>query len=1082
MLNFALPLPPKVGPDEKVTEKWPSVLKLNREEKALATPLNTKIVPKWITEELSRRRSCGLSIGDEGGEKMENEENESFSSKEMESKKVPLKNFVHFSSLMSTYVCLTPNITEHDAALDKLGPDVSNIIRQCIAPLSLYGRILRDSGDDSLVIQFCLPDVALAPKKDLALIENALDTLHIPYVHEQNFAFTLPSQQLSGSNPNSTEPSTSVKESRTPPSGAAVNSCEGATRKVTGECSAQPPSGRNEKRESFAQRDCNEVSTVCFTLPVRCAVPLIQRILEKANLMNTVKEYALNGDMEKAIDLLSHFLDSSKSSGWRATRPREAASLLSFRAHLYFHMGAYKNAIKDARRAIEMDPTQVEGYSVATKSFISLGYPDLAEGIVIDCRRNIKFLPIRFLRGSLLCTLVGAFQRWRNSGGHSKIRLEVLPLSAAVRFSAYRYNMTHTSDEVSIAFSSSQERHAALSSYLTHPLKHPDHPGLTIENYSDIEMADLNGFPDSSPATATWINCVYSSTYRLLKSELLPFCSATMFFNSRSNRLHATRPFSPKSQLFEEKISLLLPVLGMGARIRIGGSNPVIIRPGDGIVFCNYCGGLLHVNPQLLQGGGNGAVSGGLSSSNLSCVVCSLGCGATYCSEECHDKAASEYHWIQCPRSILLNIGPSYGLEGNWTAASFFIRRVFLSLDYFINSLVPEVRLTRKSPGEVIEEKTDTLYAIAISLRIYKQIIALLLSFVLWPLLGVLPMSQRMEDMILIKSSKLELLLRELESKAFTTENPSDKYNLLLAEKILHALDIPFFADTNYSAPPTVAEELVLCPSLSLIPRMSQRDMKFSSEKPANPSEIPEEMKVTCAAAIWTFSQSIAGAIREFLLDSPLSMQRLLASGSQFSEDSLGNTRWTCYSFLSFIGSSRFISQLWDFCCSGYSIAEATFHSPVDSRNEELIRVANEFTIPVVVISPHLSIITDLSDFTGSCAYSRFCFEHEIQLRIVTKSPEESMMSVCSLTNDDSGHCDKDDMSLSSQTPIAAAYDPTPWIQWCSALAAGCTNIDTPKVCFRDVGGQHERYVSVTSNGPVKLDDMVRLKSLWCCA
>lgn len=1072
MLNFALPLPPKVGAGNKENPTLPTFPISAPPVQTLATPLNTKGVPKWIADVLSQTSEHRLSVGDDASEKFENEAEESSRSKDSDTKKGPLSNLVHFSPLMCTYVCINPNIKAHNAALEKLGPDVSTIIRKCIAPLSLYGRIIRDSGEDSLVIQFRLPDVALTPGQDASLIKKALDETGIPAVHEKNFLFFSHSKKRSCSKTGGAEAPASAMENYSDYGYAKSN--------VKGD--EQSSFLCTEKCDSFAENNCNGTSKVCFTLPVKCCVPLLQRILEKANLMNTVEEHAANGDIEKAIELITRFLDSSKSSVWRTTRREEVASLLSFRAHLYFHIGAFKNAIKDAKRSIEMDPTQVEGYSVAAKSFISLGYPDLAEGIAIDCQNKVRFLTIRFLRGSLLCTLVGAFQRWRNSVATSKIRLEVLPLAAAVRFSAYRYNKTHTNDEVSVASSSTLERHAVLDSYLTHPLKHPNHPGLSIGTYSDLETAGMNGFPESSRATATWINCVYATSFHFLKAELLEFCSSPMFFNCRVNRAHATRTFSPKSQLFEEKVSLLLPVLGMGARIRLGENNPMVIRSGEGVIWCNYCGGILHVDPQILRGGGNDTGSGGVSYSSPSCVVCSLGCGATYCSEECHDKAASEYHWIQCPKSILLNICPTCALEGNWTAVSFSIRRVLLRFEYFINALVPEVKLTRKHPEETVEEKTDPLCPIAISLRIYKQIISMLLSFVLWPLLGVLPMSPHMEELVLRKSSKLELLMRELDSKGFQAERSTDRYNLLLAEKIFHALDIPFMVDANYSSPPTVAEELGLCPSLFLLPTMSKRDMRFSSEPYIGEGSIPAEMKSTCAAAIWTFSQSIAGAIREFLYNTPLSVQRLLAPGSQAPVDSIGGTKWTCYSFLSFIGASRFISQLWDFCCSGYSIAESTFVSSVDPRNKELSRVMNDFTLPVVVLSPHLSIITDLGDFTGSYAYSRYCFEHEIQLRITAKSAEESIMSVCSLPNEDSVPLDSDDFPVSNQPQIIDVYDPSPWIQWCSTIAGGCTNIDTPMVYLRENEAQHERYVSVTSSGEVKLDDMVRLKSLWCCS
>lgn len=1071
MLNFSIPLPAKVGLSKKDNATLPALPTLAPPVQTLAAPLNTKGVPKWISDVLSQRHGRSVSTADEDSEKFENEADDSFHAKGSDLKKVSLSNFVHFSPLMCTYVCLTPNIKANDPDLEKLGPEVSQIIRKCVAPFSLYGRITRDSGDDSLVVQFRLPDIALSPGQDLSLIEETLDEAHIPFVNKKKFSFSSTCLKCSGGQTGGAEAPRSSKANYS------EYECDNSKAEVPEPASLL----KDDKRYSFASNNNNGTSTVCFTLPVRCCVPLIQRILEKANLMNAVQEYATDGKIDKAVELLSQFLDSSKSSVWRRTCREEVSSLLSFRAHLYFHLGAFNNAIKDAKRAIEIDPTQVEGYSVAAKSFISLGYPDLAESIVSGCVSRVKFLTIRFVRGSILCTLVSAFQRWRNSGTKSKIRLEILPLAAAVRFAAYRYNRSHTSDEVSIASSSSSERHAVLDSYLTHPLKHPSHPGLSIDTFSDLENAGMNGFPESSRATATWINCVYSTSFQFLKNELLEFCSSPMFYTCRGNRAHATRAFSPKSQLFEEKVSLLLPVLGMGARIRMGENNSMTIRSGDGVIWCNYCGGILHVDPQVLRGGGSSMGSGGVLYSNSSCVVCSLGCGATYCSEECHDRAASEYHWIQCPKSILLNISPTYSLEGNWTAVSFSIRRVLLRFDYFITALVPEVKLSQKNRQEPIDETTDSLCPIAISLRIYKQIISMLLSFVLWPLLGILPMSPNMEELVLRKNSKLELLLRELESKSFKVDAIADRYNLLLAEKIFHAMDIPFTVDENYSSSPTVAEELGLCPSLSLLPTMSKRDMKFSSQPAPKESILPAEMKSTCAAAIWTFTQSIAGVICEFLSNTPLSVQRLLSPGSQSPEDSIAGTKWTYYSFLSFLGSSRFISQLWDFCCTGYSIGESTFVSCVDCRGRKVNHVMNEFSLPVVVISPHLSIITDLGDFAGSYAYSRYCFEHEIQLRIVRKSPEESIMSVCSFANDDSVQNDSDDSITPNLPPIPDVYDPSPWIQWCSSIAAGCTNIDTPTVYLRETEGQRERYVSVSSSGIVKLDDMVRLKSLWYC-
>lgn len=330
-------------------------------------------------------------------------------------------------------------------------------------------------------------------------------------------------------------------------------------------------------------------------------------------------------------------------------------------------------------------------------------------------------------------------------------------------------------------------------------------------------------------------------------------------------------------------------------------------------------------------------------------------------------------------------------------------------------------------------------------------------------------MPSSMEDLVNFQSSKLENLLKELESKKITPGRSVDRYHILLAEKILHALDIPFLVDGNYSATPTVAEELCLCPSSSLIPQISKRDLKFGSDQPSYKSDIEGDVKSACAAAIWTFSQSISVAIRETLGNAPLPTQ----PGSPFSDGQPTNA-WNCSSFLSFLGASRFVPQLWDFCCTGYCIAEATLASNTEPRWRD--QGMGEVFVPVVIISPHLSIITDLGEFAGNYAYSRYCFENEIRLKTLRQCADESMMSMRSFNDSDNG-----DLSITSDAPhVSDPYDPSPWIQWCSSIAAGCTNIDTPTVSL-DQSGQHHRHVVVTSSGPVKLDDMVRLRSAWSC-
>lgn len=1006
--------------------KWPSLLTPALPIKKIAElspPLTTKGVPKWVTDELSLRQ-CS-SIDDDRSEGS-NSDLESMSSNHSDSiKKNSIANFIHFSPLTCTYVCIPKKLKISDPSLQKLGPEVLKLIRNIITPNLLCGRVRRESGDDSLVVQFHVPDEALAPGGHLEYIEDICLREKIIFVKRR--------AKLTVSNSSAVQINVPFGNSEL---GSTTKSAEDVDARLQDVASSVP-----EKKN---------ITEVSFTIPCRYCVPMIQGILEEAQIMKIVGEHLQSGRVLSAINVITAHINENKVGFKNAYGRIEAAVLYSFRSHLYFNCGSFKNAISDAVKSMKLDPSQVEGYAVAVKSYIALGYPEIAGTVAAEARSSVTYLTSRFIRGSLLSNMVMAFQKWRSSG-NTKIRLEVLPLPAAVRFAAYRYNKTHTHEEVSVNLSSAQERNAVLESYFTHPLKHPNYPGFGNHLNTDLEVAGIDGFPDSSHATAAWINCVYSSSLNLLKHELLEFCTPTMFFTCRSNRVHATYTFSPNNTIFEEKVALLLPLVGNGpTRIRLNGKT--VVNVGDNVLCCQYCGRTIQTeNTKSLP---------------LNYTTCTLGCGTAYCSSRCRDHAASEYHWVECCRSILLNIG-AYGVRNNWASASFGIRRSFLVLDSFIANLVPELRLTKKVSGEKGNENPDQLYAIAISLRLFKQIVAIILSFTLVPLLGVHPITPLIEEQIQIQRAKLDQLLQDLETVKIRPGKLDEKSKLIVAEKVLHALRIPFVVDANYAATPTVAEDLKLCPSLSLIPQISKRDLKFGSAETEIISQIPPDIKSSITQQIWIFIQSVAHSIQEYLSDEPLPNQKFQDTTTE-SRETPSAGFWTCSSLLSFLGAPRFIPQLWDFCCSAYCIAEVPF--PMASTSQE-------FTLPVAVVSPFTSVITDLTEFTGNCAYSRFCFEHEIQSRTMRSSREDdSIMSVCSMNDSE--------LSINSQPQaVPDACDPSPWIQWCSAMAAGCTNLDTPVVSVTEASEESglERRVTVTSSGPVKLDDMIRLQSAWCC-
>lgn len=1044
----------------KPRPKWASLL--STAPAALAAPLTVKSFPKWVNDELKRRTLSGETISDQS----EDDVDTSIRSVHSEGKrKRPLVNFIHFSPLMCTYVCLSSVINYNDLVLRNLGPDVLRLLKHYIGPLSLYGKVIRESGDHSLFIKFQVVDEALTHGGNMEAIRHLSRARGVPCVCDQKIMS------------NGIQPSCLSFESSYASFRQGINLSQGCSKSelkssayiwesencVSGGLSALGNISSLPIATNYFDFDTRSegVATVCFSIPAKYCVPLIQRMLEKMGLMNIVYEAIEMGQLAKAIKVLTQFLEIYTVEEWKENARIEGASAYAFRAHLHTQMGSFENAVNDSRIAIELDPRLCEGYTAAVSSYIARAQSDFAESVASICHKKVQRLPLRFIRGSLLCHIVGAFHKWRTSNGGNKIRLEVLPLSAAVRFSASRYIKANTAEEVSIADTPLPDRNAALDSYFTHPLKHPNHPGIVIGTFADLEKVGLNGFPDSSEATGTWINCVYSSTIAQLKNEMPDFCCAPMYYNCRVNRVHATRPFPPKTQILDEKISVLLPLLSMKPRLRIG--DQILLNPTDSVSWCNYCGVILQTEASR----GNPA----------GCTVCTLGCGTTYCSEECHDRAAGEYHWIECPRSIVLNIGPVQGARENWTAVSFTIRRAFLLLEHFISGFVSEVKLTKRSPLTP-NEKPDPIVALAIAMRLYKHIVASILSFVLWPLLGIHPMSSYMEEQVNVQSAKLDALLRELDLKKITPDVDPNRYNVILAEKIFQMLDIPFMADINYYDSPTVAEELNLCPSLSLIPQVSARDALFTCD--ANrASAVSIEVKNSCAAAIWTFSQSIAAAIHEHLLDAPLPTQRFLLTEPQFCDDLSSTCNWKCYSFLNFLGSLRFMSQFFDFCCTSFSIAEVAGACTADGKSRDSI--PSDFIAPVVVISPHLSIITDLGDFAGNYAHSRYCFEHEISLHTINKGADDSLMSLRSFVDSDPG--DIGNLSINSMGSEAAnVCDPSPWIQWCSSIAAGCTNIETPSVFCTTVNGFRERRVSVYSCGGVKPDDMVRLKSVWCCS
>lgn len=208
--------------------------------------------------------------------------------------------------------------------LRMLGSEVLTLIQKYLIPFSFCGELLRMSGSNA-VVSFHIPSEVIQQKAGKVKgLTSLLYKNNIRYVDGVDGAEQLP-----------VEPERDVSE------------------------------GKGTDDEVL----------VSFTIPSMFCVSFIQRILEKAHLLEHVASAIESGRLLSAIRMLTLLLEDLEI---REHARAQCSAVYAFRAQLHYQLRKYTDAISDGNVALNLDPSQIEGYSVISKSYLQMGDKEAA--------------------------------------------------------------------------------------------------------------------------------------------------------------------------------------------------------------------------------------------------------------------------------------------------------------------------------------------------------------------------------------------------------------------------------------------------------------------------------------------------------------------------------------------------------------------------------------------------------------------------------------------------------------------------------------------------------------------------------
>ncbi|GET85640.1 hypothetical protein, conserved, pseudogene [Leishmania tarentolae] len=532
--------------------------------------------------------------------------------------------------------------------------------------------------------------------------------------------------------------------------------------------------------------------------------------------------------------------------------------------------------------------------------------------------------------------------------------------------------------------------------------------------------------------------------------------TAPMCYFCRHIRLSATRRIQQDEVIFMERPAILMPFWPLlpprsasastavtaprsSSNTDTVGSDMLSVRTTPTPSCCAHCGQqrlLNHVN-------------------------CPGGCHTVYCSERCRQLALRLYHVVECGgvppdtnKAGIPESGDDIGARVRRTVA--VLQDVFSDWNSYLHHLAhwdtPSTRFTAqhttfssamtpgvspvspspiseasghdvsqqqvpsdssgKTHGQGKQSRAPPPILAVTAMRVVARLEAMLLSLAL-PL-ELLPQMQNHPAWAAERHAGIRSVARTLRQRGLmvpTSTTPAtpgvnlycthaDPHRLLLLEVLLQQLSVPFFADFNYRASPTVWEGLRRIPCE--VTRSSRKAVVTTGHAKSVASPVDDSgLNIFRSLPLPYAPSPISPKAQQkrncFVELTPAQLEEMLCNvhsmvrrvyrvvakelvgvpsiplfGAEAEEDNSLDWglpgRWNCVELLGFLSSTRAFQQISDFALTSWAVVY-----PSD--------ISNTVAVPLVVMSPWSCLTVDLrpilGNVPGGAIHSRFMLEHE---------------------------------------------------------------------------------------------------------
>ncbi|EKG01855.1 hypothetical protein TCSYLVIO_007136 [Trypanosoma cruzi] len=301
---------------------------------------------------------------------------------------------------------------------------------------------------------------------------------------------------------------------------------------------------------------------------------------------------------------------------------KELAPLYAFLSFLHFQEGHYEQCLEDAMTALAHDTICIEAYTRVISGLMALG---LEKEAILTAAVAVKRCLVLSPQFARLYQLVHVrFFYHRSLGNHS-----IVDVSLRLRHTSIA-DLGSAKDGSNISKTNRQPRRPTT---------------VRVPGLSNILTSPLPFY------------CVPPPSLR----KILSGSSPPMDYFLRNLRVRAARGFERDETVFSEEVSLQVLLWSLPDCEYENSSKPLSDDNADlanpwmlcRSRFCAYCGHPL-VSKSVLLAGIREKTSRAMADrvrwnfSEKKPLPCLAGCGDHYCDEICRNRAALEYHWIEC--------------------------------------------------------------------------------------------------------------------------------------------------------------------------------------------------------------------------------------------------------------------------------------------------------------------------------------------------------------------------------------------------------------------------------------------------